>query len=97
MRNDTLENELAHVMTRLRGGHDVLPFMQRLVPAGEAGLRPLPADMAVVLAGSVDWREPVAGDPPVWFELASVDDAAKLLVYRAVADGGLYVVAPAAD
>jgi hypothetical protein len=94
MLDQTLKQELDAVMATLRSGHEILPFMQRWLPVGEAILRPLPVDMETVLAGSPDWRLPVAGSPPVWNQIESVDEAAELIIYRAAADDALYVVSP---
>lgn len=94
MEDEALKQELDAVMATLRNGHEILPCMQRWLPAGEATLRPLPGDMETVLAGSPDWRAPVPGGPPVWSQIESVDEAAELIVYRATSDDALYVVAP---
>jgi hypothetical protein len=91
---DILKAELDAVMATLRSGHEILPCMQRWLPVDEATLRPLPADMETVLRGSPDWNTPVRGGPPVWNQIESVDEAAELIIYRAVADGALYVVSP---
>jgi hypothetical protein len=94
MQDHTLKEELDAVMATLRSGHEILPCMQRWLPVVEATLRPLPVDMATVLAGSPDWRLPAPGSSPVWSQIESVDDAAELIIYRAAADKALYVVAP---
>lgn len=57
-------------------------------------LKPLPAEMHAVLMSTTDYRQPDAGAGPVWLQIASGDHAAELVVYRALADGELYVLAP---
>ena len=88
------EDELAVVIGRLRSGHDTLPFMMRLYPAIEMHLCVMPAKMQAVLEAAPDYRQPDPGEGPVWLQIASGNDAAELVVYRAHA-GNLYVAAPA--
>lgn len=97
MQGKALKQELDAVMATLRSGHEILPFMQRWLPSGEATLRPLPADMETVLAGSPDWCAPRSGSLPVWNQIESDDVAAELIIYRAASDDALYVVAPVGE
>jgi hypothetical protein len=86
--------ELTALIERLRSGHDMLPFLTGLHPASQMQLRPVPSDMQALLKASPDYRSPGPGEGPVWLQIASVDDAAELVVYRSQGTGTLYVVAP---
>ena len=80
-----------------QGEHDVLPFLERLLPAREARLAPLPNGMMEQLRTSPDFHSIRPGEP-VWIALAASDNAAaELVLYRAEADGRHYVIAPAAS
>lgn len=94
MRSINDDDELAVVIRQLRSGHDTLPFMMRLYPATEMHLCVIPAEMQAVLEAAPDYRQPEPGEGPVWLQIASGDDAAELVVYRARA-GDLYMAAPA--
>lgn len=90
------EEELSTVLTELRSRHDVLPFMDRQIPAADAVFRPLPDGMVDVIAGCADFRPPEPGSPPVWLQLESEGGGhTVLIVARQRADGELWVVAPA--
>ena len=89
-----LSDELAEILRDLRSGHEVLPFLERLFESQTMSLKLLPGDMQSVLDSSVDWREPVPGESPAWLQLESESGNAELIVYRARADGMIYVMAP---
>lgn len=94
MRSTNDDDELAGVIDLLRSGHDTLPFMTRLYPATEMHLCAIPAEMQAVLEDASDYRQPDPEEGPVWLQIASGDDAAELVVYRA-RTGDLYMAAPA--
>lgn len=71
----------------------MLPFLTGLHPAGQMQLRPMPFEMQALLEATTDYRPPDPGQGPVWLQVASLDDAAELIVYRVIG-GTLYVVAP---
>ena len=81
-------------MRRLALKHDVLPFMDRRFRPEEVALQILPNEMGRLLSGSPDYVSPDAGVGPVWLRLEGPEKGAKLVVYRAVCDERLYVVAP---
>jgi len=89
-----LEAELEKIMERLRTDYEVLPFLDRLLGSSELTLKPLPDDMHDIARRSVDWMEPAPGVGPVWVELAAGNDVAEIIVYRALFDKVLYIVAP---
>lgn len=94
--NDPLASELAAVLRRLQREHDFLPFLQRMLPAAETRLAPLPDAMMDQLRTSPDFASVRPGEP-VWIAIAAPpDDAAELVIYRAEANGSHYVVAPVA-
>ena len=91
---DALADELTKVMRCLTQGHDVLPFMDRRTAVADLALKPLPEEMGRLLAQSVDYMSPQAGEGPVWLRLEGPHEGAEMIVYRAMADKVLYVVAP---
>jgi len=90
----SIDEELAGITARLKGEHDMLPFMKGLHAAPSLSLRPLPDEMRQVLEQSEDYHSPAPGEGPVWFQIAGPDDGAELIVYRSIEDGRLYVMAP---
>lgn len=89
-----LAAELGAVLRRLQREHDVLPFMQELLPAVSTRLAPLPEAMLEQLRTSPDLRSVRPGEP-VWISLAAPPDAAaEIVLYRAEADGRHYIIAP---
>lgn len=88
------DSELEAIAGPLRSGHDMLPFMISLHPAAEMQFRPLPGEMQALLEASPDYRPLGPGQGPAWLQIASGDDAAELVVYRARGSGTLYVMAP---
>jgi hypothetical protein len=91
----TAEDELAPALAELRRTHDVLPFLEQQLPAGEAEFRRLPDEMVDVLATSPDFRPPAPGGGPVWFQLEAEEGRhAVVIVARPRADGELWVIAP---
>jgi hypothetical protein len=89
-----IDEELGEVLARLRSQNDVLPFMARLLSAAAARMAPLPADMEAALRESQDYEPIRIGEASCRLQIASGNDHAELMVYRAKADGALYVVAP---
>lgn len=89
-----LSKELNGVLNRVTGGHEVIPFMEQMLPTCDAEFRLLPTDMLEVLRASPDYKSVRPGEPPTWFQIASGNDALELIVYRAEADGNHYVLAP---
>jgi hypothetical protein len=57
----TAEEELAQVLARLRGEHDVLPFLGEQLNSTAATFRRLPDEMVDPLATSPDFRPPESG------------------------------------
>lgn len=95
--SDPLAAELDRVLRRLQSEHDVLPFMQEMLPAASTRLAPLPDAMMVQLRTSPDLQSVRPGEP-VWISLAAPPDAAaEIVLYRAEANGGHYIIAPARD
>ena len=88
------DTELAAIIDRLRSGHDMLPFMTGLYPAGGMQLRPVPAEMQALLEAAPDYRPLAPGQGPVWLQIASDNDAAELVVCRSRDTGALYVMVP---
>ena len=95
--SDLLTAELDAVLRRLRSEHDVLPFMQEMLPTDSTRLAPLPDAMMEQLRTSPDLRSIRPGEP-VWISLAAPPDAAaEIVLYRAEANGSHYIIAPAGD
>jgi hypothetical protein len=46
------------------------------------------------LVQSPDYQNIEPGTGPVWFQIAAGDEGAELVIYRAIADGNFYVLAP---
>jgi hypothetical protein len=93
----SLEQELASVMSTLRRGREVLPFLERWCAVSAVALELLPDAMYDLLATSPDYEAIESGAGPVWLQIASGDEAAELVVYRALADGRHYIVAPSGE
>lgn len=90
-----LERELGDVLTNIRRGHDVVPFMERMLSASDIRLTIMPDDMMHLLEGSADFRPLVPGAAPTWFQVsAEGDHAAELVIYRTRADVRYYIIAP---
>jgi hypothetical protein len=62
--------------------------------ADNAPSRRGPADMWAIITASGDYRELVGGGPPTSLSIAGEDEAVELTVYRAVADGQVYMLVP---
>lgn len=91
---DDLESELA-VAHRLVARHnEVITCWRTMHFPGELHFVPLPADMWTIITASGDYRELTAGGPPTLLDIAGKDEAVELMVYRAVADGQVYMLAP---
>lgn len=94
---DLLGAELDTVLRRLQSEHDVLPFMQEMLPAASTRLAPLPDAMMEQLRTSPDLGSIRPGEP-VWISLAAPPDAAaEIVLYRAEANGCHYIIAPVGD
>lgn len=89
-------DELGPVLRKLQSEHDVLPFMEEMLPAGDVWFVPMPEAMVDLIAQSSDFTPPERGGPPVWLNLAGEQGAQMcLIVARPKADGELWVLAPA--
>ena len=91
---DDLANELEAVAAKLRGQHDIIPFLEELLPVKDVRFRRLPEEMHSILASSKDYQSVLAGQGPVWLQLETSDRSAELIVYRARTENALYVLAP---
>jgi hypothetical protein len=92
-----LDRELGSVLAGIRAGHDVIPFMAKMLPAADVRLATVPDDMMLLLRGSADFQALEPGAIPTWvrvFADTADADEAELILYRARADGRYYVVAP---
>ena len=91
-----LERELADILSHISAGHDIVPFMQQLLPVSDVRFAIVPDDLMFLLAESADFQMLCAGAPPTWFQISDdADQAAELIIYCARADGRRYVIAPA--
>lgn len=89
------EEELAPALAELQRTHDVLPFLEKQIPAGEVEFRRMPDEMVDILSTSRDFRPPERGSAPVWLQLEAEEGRhAVVIVARPVADGELWVIAP---
>jgi hypothetical protein len=88
------DDELEAITRTLHSGHDMLPFITGLHPAGTMQFRRLPGEMQALLESSPDYQALNPGQGPVWLQIASGDDAAELVIYHASGSGALYVMAP---
>ena len=92
-----LDQELEGVIADIRAGHDVVPFMARMLPTSDVRLASVPGDMMLLIRGSTDFQALEPGAAPNWLRVfADTPDAdeLELILYRARADGHYYVVAP---
>lgn len=97
MTKTPLDRELESVLTRLRSGHDILPFMDRLLPSSRVRLAPLPDDMLEQLRVSPDFQSIRPGEP-VWIAVAGPNDAnLEIVLYRAEATGRHFIISPVRD
>lgn len=72
-------------MRTLQSGHDVLPFLKKMLPAGSIRLAPLPSAMMDQLQTSPDFASMHQGEP-MWIALAVSSDAAdEIILNRAEA------------
>ncbi len=86
--------ELAPALERLRREHDVLPFMETMIPAGQATFVPMPDGMVDIIAASPHFDLPERGSEPVWLDMSDDDGRTlRLIVARPGADGELWVLA----
>lgn len=91
----TAEEELAPALAVLRRTHDVMPFLEKQIPAAEAVFRRLPDEMVDIFVSSPDFRLPAVGGAPVWLNLESdAGNHSVVIVARPHADGELWVIAP---
>lgn len=92
-----IEEELAAQLGRVRRERELVPCLLRLLSAEEVSWRVLPPEMLQLLCCSPDFRQPLPGAPAVTLQVSAGDQAAELVLYRATADGVVYVLAPGAD
>ena len=91
---EQLHLELEALLGRLRTGHEVLPFLDRMLPVDEVRIAPLPAEMFDLLRSSSDFESIRPGEP-VWMVMSAPPNAAaEIVLYRAEANGRHYVIAP---
>lgn len=92
---DRGREELAPALELLRTGHDVLPFMEVLIPSYQADFVPMPDGMVDIIAACGDFAVPERGSEPVWLEMADENGRTlRLIVARPQEDGELWVLAP---
>jgi hypothetical protein len=91
---DQASGELNEVFSRLSRRHEFVPFMALMLSIHEAAFMPLPSAMLAILRSSRDYKSVQPGAAPTWFQIATENDVAELVVYRAEADGRHYVLAP---
>ncbi len=89
-----MNGELEGVFSRLSCGHELVPFMALMLSIEEVTFKLLPSDMLAVLRSSPDYESLQPGAAPTWFQIATTNETAELVVYRAEADGQHYVLAP---
>lgn len=91
----TAEEALAPILARLRSTHDVLPFLERHIPAGGAEFRSMPEEMVELIASSEDFLPPPRCGGPVWIQFESEGTRrVELIIARPSFDGELWVIAP---
>lgn len=83
-------------LRKLQSEHDVLPYMEELLPAYDLWFVPMPDSMVDLISLTSEFTSPTRGGPPVWLSLAGEDGAQRyLIIIRPNADGELWVLAPA--
>lgn len=87
-------DELTAVLARLQSQHEVAPFLEGWHSTGDMSFQPLPVEMEAVLHSSPDYLPPKTGVGPVWLQLETDEGHGQLVVYRAIGDAKLYVLAP---
>jgi hypothetical protein len=90
---DDISKELDAIIRRLRGEHDVLPFMTHLHASSDMQMQRLPREMEAILQRSGDFQSPAPCVGPIWLKIETDDGNAELVVYR-TSDRILYVAAP---
>ena len=90
---DALKGELQDVLASIRSQHDFVPFLGKMIATGSARLEQPPKSMLALLRGSADFMPPVIG-AVTWFQVEAPQGQAELVVYRALADGEIYIFAP---
>ena len=90
----SLETELAPARRLLARQHEVITCWRTMHLPAELHFVPPPADMWAIITASKDYLAVEAGDPPTLLDIAGEDEAVELMVYRAVADGQVYMLAP---
>lgn len=91
------DEERAKVLEGVRRDRDVVPCVDRLLTLDDVYWRLLPPGMLQLLCTSPDFVSPVVGAPPVTLQLSSGDAAAELVLYRALGDDLIYMLAPGQD
>lgn len=87
--------ELGPMLRKLQSEHDVLPFMEEMLPSDELWFVPMPEDVVDLIARSSDFTPPERGGPPVWLNLVGEHGGQHcLIVARPCADGELWVLVP---
>lgn len=89
-------SELMPALRKLQSEHDVLPYMEKLLPACDLWFVPMPDSMVDLIAKTSEFTTPVRGGAPVWLSLAGEEGSQMyLIIIRPNADGQLWVLAPA--
>jgi hypothetical protein len=91
---DAVKRELESAYAELRRRDEIVPFLTKWHTVDELRLLPLPDEMLEQLVQSPDYQNIEPGTGPVWFQIAAGDEGAELVIYRAIADGNFYVLAP---
>lgn len=78
----------------ISSGHDVVPFMTRMLRSSDAAFKPLPSEMLEILRSSIDYQSLRPGAPPTWLQVAAGNESIEVVVYRAEVDGKHYIFAP---
>lgn len=91
---DDLAAELAAAHRLVARQHELITCWRTMHLPGELHFVPLPGDMWAIITASKDYLEVEAGGPPTLLDIAGEDAAVELIVYRAVADGQVYMLAP---
>lgn len=87
--------ELKSTLEAVRRHELTIPLLSARYAAGEVEFRPLPTDLLDIISASPEYVEIVPGEGPTWIKFIVDDNAFELVVYRALADDGFYILGPA--
>jgi hypothetical protein len=88
-----LERELVAAHRIVAHQHEIVTCWRSMYVPGELRFVPLPPEMEAIIRSSADYDE-VAGGAPTLLSIASGNEALELVLYRASADGAVYMLAP---